>query len=196
MFRIIHFIQLVIRPFYFLLFLPHILMYFLSKNKSLIKQDLHRALPESLQGKSLIYSLMYELAYDQPFRNIYYARLGKNRADLLSWYAREYTHFYICAPVGGGFLAYHPFSTILNAKSIGKNFTCRQCTTIGNKSDNPDDGCPVIGDNVSVGANVCIIGNIVIGNNVTIGAGSVIVKDVPDNCVVVGNPGRIVKYKN
>lgn len=33
-----------------------------------------------------------------------------------------------------------------------------------------------------------------IGNNVTIGAGSVVVKDVPDNAVVVGNPARIIKY--
>ena len=42
---------------------------------------------------------------------------------------------------------------------------------------------------------VVIIGNITIGNNVTIGAGSVVVKDVPDNAVVVGNPAKIVKFK-
>lgn len=38
-----------------------------------------------------------------------------------------------------------------------------------------------------------VIGNINIGNNVTIGAGSVVIKSIPDNCVVVGNPARIVK---
>lgn len=32
------------------------------------------------------------------------------------------------------------------------------------------------------------------GNNVTVGAGSVVVKDVPDNCVIVGNPAKIIKY--
>lgn len=63
-----------------------------------------------------------------------------------------------------------------------------------------DIGCkewllPTIGDNVSLGANVVIIGGVHIGNNVTIGAGSVVVKDVPDNAVVVGNPGRVIKYK-
>ena len=36
---------------------------------------------------------------------------------------------------------------------------------------------------------------ITIGNNVTIGAGAVVVKDVPDNAVVVGNPARVIKYK-
>ena len=37
--------------------------------------------------------------------------------------------------------------------------------------------------------------NITIGNHVRIGAGSVVVNDVPDNCTVVGIPGRIVKQK-
>lgn len=41
-----------------------------------------------------------------------------------------------------------------------------------------------------------IIGNVHIGNNVIIGAGSVVVKDVPDNAVVVGNPARIIKYNS
>ena len=54
---------------------------------------------------------------------------------------------------------------------------------------------PTIGDNVSIGANVNIIGNITIGNNVEIGAGSVVVNDIPDNCVVVGNPARIIRNK-
>lgn len=69
----------------------------------------------------------------------------------------------------------------------------RQCTTIGNKKDGRNDLAPVIGDNVNVGANVVIIGNITIGNNVIIGAGSVVVHDVPDNSVVAGNPARVIK---
>lgn len=53
---------------------------------------------------------------------------------------------------------------------------------------------PIIGDNVFLGANVTIIGGVRIGNNVEVGAGSVVVKDVPDNCVVAGNPAKIIKY--
>jgi len=49
---------------------------------------------------------------------------------------------------------------------------------------------------VNIGANVCIIGGITIRNNVTIGAGSVVIKDVPDNAVVVGNPARVIRYIN
>ena len=37
-----------------------------------------------------------------------------------------------------------------------------------------------------------IIGDVNIGNNVIVGAGAVVVKDIPDNCVVVGNPMRIL----
>ena len=86
-------------------------------------------------------------------------------------------------------LVAHPYATIINAESIGDNFSCIHCTTLGAKKN----GRPVIGKNVSLGANVTIVGNVHIGNNVIVGAGSVVVKDVPDNCVVVGNPARIIK---
>lgn len=51
----------------------------------------------------------------------------------------------------------------------------------------------VIGDNVWIGGNVVILPGVTIGNNVTIGAGAVVTKSVADNCVVVGNPARVVK---
>lgn len=83
----------------------------------------------------------------------------------------------------------HPYATILNAESIGSNFPCIHCTTIGAYK-----GRPIIGNNVSLGANVTIIGSVRIGYNVTIGAGSVVVKDIPDNCVAAGNPAKIIKF--
>lgn len=94
--------------------------------------------------------------------------------------------------IGGGVCIAHPYSTILNAESIGKNFTCIHCTTLGAKNN----GRPVIGDDVTLGACVTIIGPVKVDNNVTIGAGSVVVKDIPDNCIAVGNPAKVVKYKS
>lgn len=76
---------------------------------------------------------------------------------------------------------------------IGKNCSIRPFTVIGNKDDKRYKEVPQIGDNVLIGANVVIIGGINIGNNVVIGAGSVVLDSVPDNCVIAGNPAKILK---
>ena len=64
----------------------------------------------------------------------------------------------------------------------------------GNKTEEPDNSPVIVGDNCYFGLGCKIFGNGRIGNNVTVGAGAVVVKDVPDNAVVVGNPARIIKY--
>jgi putative colanic acid biosynthesis acetyltransferase WcaB len=78
---------------------------------------------------------------------------------------------------------------------LGKNVHLRHSTTIGSKqlASGGHSACPRIGNNVDIGAQVCIIGNIEIGNNVIIGVGSIVVKSIPANCVVVGNLARIIK---
>lgn len=55
-------------------------------------------------------------------------------------------------------------------------------------------GIPVsIGDNVWIGGSAVIMPGVSIGNNVVIGAGSVVTKDIPDWCVAVGNPCRVIR---
>lgn len=56
-------------------------------------------------------------------------------------------------------------------------------------------GNVTVGELSQVGIGATIIQNITIGKNVMIGAGAVIIEDIPDNAVVVGVPGKIVKYK-
>lgn len=54
-----------------------------------------------------------------------------------------------------------------------------------------------VGNNVWIGGAVTILPGVTIGDNVTIGAGSVVVRDIPSNCVAVGNPCKVVrKLKN
>lgn len=52
----------------------------------------------------------------------------------------------------------------------------------------------MIGDNVYIGPNVCIVEDVRVGNNVTIGAGAVVVKDIPENATVVGVPAKVLNY--
>lgn len=54
-------------------------------------------------------------------------------------------------------------------------------------------GKVVIGDNVWLCNNVCILSNVSIGNGVIVAANSVVTHDIPDNCVVAGIPAKIIK---
>lgn len=51
----------------------------------------------------------------------------------------------------------------------------------------------VVGDNVWIGAGVQVMPGVTIGSNVVIGGGSVVVKDIPSNCVAVGNPCKVIR---
>ena len=53
-----------------------------------------------------------------------------------------------------------------------------------------------VGNNVWIGGNVCVMPGVTIGDNVVIGAGSVVTKDIPANCVAVGNPCRVIRKIN
>lgn len=67
-----------------------------------------------------------------------------------------------------------------------------QFTTIGSNNNHT----AVIGDNVYIGFNVCVVEDVHIGNNVTIGAGSVVTKDIPDNATAAGNYAKVLNYNN
>lgn len=57
-------------------------------------------------------------------------------------------------------------------------------------------GCVKVGKHCFIGANATVLPHITIGNSSIIGAGSVITKNVPPFSVIVGNPGREIKYKD
>ena len=50
-----------------------------------------------------------------------------------------------------------------------------------------------VGNNVWIGGDVVVLPGVKIGDNTVIGAGSVVTKDIPSNCVAVGNPCKVIK---
>jgi acetyltransferase EpsM len=53
-----------------------------------------------------------------------------------------------------------------------------------------------VGEGTQVGIGACVIQGVKIGKWATIGAGAVIINDVPDYAVVVGNPGKVIKFNS
>jgi len=74
---------------------------------------------------------------------------------------------------------------------VGENVTLLQGVTLGGTSLKREKRHPTLGNNVVVGAGAKIIGAFKIGDGSRIGAGSVVVREVPTNSVVVGVPGRV-----
>ncbi len=94
--------------------------------------------------------------------------------------------------IGAGIKIGHFGTIVVNpAATIGKNFNISQGCLVGN-ADGKRKGVPVIGDNVVMSANSVVIGRVSIGNDVLIAPGAFVNFDVPDNSIVIGNPGKII----
>jgi serine O-acetyltransferase len=97
------------------------------------------------------------------------------------------------AQIGKGILIDHGMGVVIGETAIiGDYCLIYQGVTLGGTGKESGKRHPTLGENVVVGGGAKVLGNIQIGNNVRIGAGSVVLRDVPSDCTVVGVPGRIV----
>jgi serine O-acetyltransferase len=96
------------------------------------------------------------------------------------------------AKLGPGLFIDHGMGVVIGETAeVGENVTLLQGVTLGGTSLKREKRHPTLGDNVVVGAGAKIIGGFKIGDGSRIGAGSVVVREVPTNSVVVGVPGRV-----
>jgi serine O-acetyltransferase len=97
------------------------------------------------------------------------------------------------ASIGQGVFIDHGMGVVIGETAIiGDYALIYQGVTLGGTGKECGKRHPTLGENVVVGAGAKVLGNIQVGNNARIGAGSVVLRDVPADCTVVGIPGRIV----
>ncbi|MBE9065369.1 serine O-acetyltransferase [Leptolyngbya cf. ectocarpi LEGE 11479] len=97
------------------------------------------------------------------------------------------------ATIGQGVFIDHGMGVVIGETAIVGDFSLiYQGVTLGGTGKETGKRHPTVGTQVVVGAGAKVLGNIQIGNNVRIGAGSVVLRDVPSDCTVVGVPGRVV----
>jgi len=97
------------------------------------------------------------------------------------------------AQIGRRLFIDHGMGVVIGETTIvGDDVTLYQGVTLGGTGKEHGKRHPTIGDNVVIGGGSKILGNIKVGNNCRVGAGSVVLRDVPDDSTVVGVPGHII----
>ncbi len=101
------------------------------------------------------------------------------------------------AQIGKGFYIGHFGTIIINPDTvIGENVNIATGVTIGKTNRGSNKGVPKIGNNVWIGTNAVIVGNIKIGDDVLIAPNAYVNVDVPDHSIVIGNPAVIHAREN
>ncbi len=120
-------------------------------------------------------------------------------ARYISQRARRITGVEIhpAAVIGNGVFIDHGMGVVIGETTvIGDNCTIYQGVTLGGTGKDKGKRHPTIGNNVVIGSGAKVLGPFRVGDNSKIAANAVVLSEVPDNCTVVGVPGRIVKKNN
>ena len=176
--------------FNFIRLIPHLIVLKTHRSKETIRYDVKRWLAILCIDCGYVKGFILLMKKFPEFRNLFYYRVP-DLSGFIEFLCPKMSTLQISAKeIGKGLFIQHGFATIIAAKSIGENCWINQQVTIGfsNASD-----CPFLKDNVTISAGAKVIGDVTIGNNSTVGSNAVVVKNVPQDCVVVGVPAYIVK---
>lgn len=159
-----------------------------------IKSDLYR-----YTGKVTFKNFLRYYFFNRGFKFCFWLRLaakkgflGKISFPISYYYRRKYgIEIHPSTQIGYGLYIAHGGPVVINPSAkLGNNITVSQFTSIGSTQGPAAE----ISDFVYIGPNVCIVENVKIGESSTIGAGSVVIKDVPENATVVGNYAKVINY--
>lgn len=175
----------------------------MAENYSIIQKDFFRE-----SGKWLTTFQIWLKCFNPNLHYVYILRKSQkyHKTPILGLYWKlVLRHFqikygfqiYLETEIGEGFYLGHWGSLIINPKTkIGKNCNIAQGVTIGQQNRGKNEGYPVIGNQVWIGPNAVIVGNINIGNNVLVAPNAYVNFDVPNNSIVTGNPAKIYPNDN
>ena len=181
--------------------LPVYFCFLHSRQRRLIEMDLEVWAPwNQITDFGTMTQLNWLLSCKLEFRNLLLHRFRNPQSSL-----RGHLHYYISRMlwkpldslyletqnIGGGLYIQHGFSTIVDAQSIGEYCWINQQVTIGYTKT----GHPTLEDHVTVNCGAKVLGGITMHRNSTAGAGTVVVKDVPENAIVGGVPAKVIKWK-
>ena len=167
---------------------------------NVIKYDLFRLTKKKYSFAYFLYALFTK----RTFRIVYYYRKA-NKSCLRFFYRKlfyrlsnkmtiEIPH---TVKIGKGLALGHYSSIVINQRAVlGDDVTLSHGVTIGSVRSGKRAGAPTIGNQVYIAANATIVGGVKIGNRVLIAANSFVDFDVPDDSLVLGNPGVIKRKEN
>lgn len=172
--------------------------------KEVINSDLFRY-TQKITFKNLVKSLLIRPGFRTTYllRKCKYYR-GKNKLKFMFYkfllIKCKYKYGYeipVDVSFGKGIFINHLGNVIINPLAvIGDYFTTNGSLVIGQTNRGKNKGVPVLGNRVWIGNGAVLIGKINIGNNVMIAPNAYVNFDVPDNSIVIGNPGKIIPKEN
>ncbi|MBQ1215325.1 MAG: serine O-acetyltransferase [Firmicutes bacterium] len=165
-----------------------------------IREDIQTVLERDPAARNslevlICYPGVWALILHKPAHWCYRMHL-KLLARIISQLARFFTGIEIHpgATVGRRCFIDHGMAVVIGETTeIGDDVTIYQGVTLGGTGKHVGKRHPTIGNGVMVASGAKVLGPFKVGDNSKIGAGSVVLKEVPPNCTVVGIPGQIVR---
>jgi serine O-acetyltransferase len=142
----------------------------------------------------ILYPSFWALGFHRIGHGLYTCRcywLARFVSQLSRWFTGIEIH--PGAVIGKRMFIDHGMGVVIGETcEIGDDVTIYQGVTLGGTGKERGKRHPTLGNHVMVGAGVKILGPFTVGDRSRIGAGSVVLREVPPDCTVVGIPGRVV----